>query len=108
MKDKQHWSPEQKPPAAGAHRVQGLQRGCPLNADGGLWSACGAWRGRADSGGGGYTELFHAAGAAPFHQSTNTVKTNGGKEASQEELWPSIQLSAKGMSDIYLIDSTIK
>lgn len=79
-----------------AHRMQGLQWGCPLHADGRLWSARGAWGGRAGPGGSGYTELFHAAGAASFHQSTNTVQTNGGKEATQEELWPSIQLSVKG------------
>ena len=79
-----------------AHRVQGLQRGCPLHADGGQRSACGARGGGAGPGGSGKTELLHAAGAASFHQATNTVQTNGGEEATQEELRPSIQFSVKG------------
>lgn len=75
--------------------MQGLQRRCPLYAHGRLWSTRGAGGSRARTGGSGDTELFHAAGAASFHQSTNTVQTNGGKEAAQEEFWPSIQLSVK-------------
>ncbi len=93
-------SPEQNTPwqmfATLAHRVQGLQWGCPLYADARLRSACGAWGGRADPGGSGNAELFHAAGATSFHQSADTVQTNGGKEATQEKLWSSIQLSVKG------------
>lgn len=72
--------------------MQGLQGGRPLN--GRLWSACGAWG--SGPGGRGDAELFHTAGAASFHKSTNAVQTNGGKEASQEELRSPIKLSAKG------------
>lgn len=70
--------------------MQGLQRGGPLYSDCGLWPSGRAWGSRAGSGCGGYAELLHAAGTAPFHQSTNAVKTDGGKEAPQEELWSSI------------------
>lgn len=79
--------------AALAHRVQGLQRGRPLDAHAGLRPARRAWGGRADPGGGGYAELLHAAGAASFDQSANTVQTDGREETAQEELRPPIQLS---------------
>ena len=70
--------------------MQGLQRRCPLYADDRLGSACGAWGSGAGPGDGGNTELFHAVGASSFNKSTNTVQTDGGEEATQEELWPSI------------------
>lgn len=78
-----------------AHCVEGLQRGGPLYADGGLRPARGARGGRAGPRGGWDAELFHAAGAASFHQSAHTVQTNGGKEATQEELWAPIKLSVR-------------
>lgn len=75
------------------HRVQGLQRGGPLYSDGGLRPPSGARGSGACPSRSGYAELLHAAGAAPFHQSTDAVETDGGKEAPKEELWSSIQLS---------------
>lgn len=72
------------------YRVQGLQRGGPLYSNGGLQPSGRARGSRAGSGRGGNAELLHAAGAAPFHQSTDAVETDGGKEAPQEELWASI------------------
>lgn len=80
--------------AALAHRVQGLQRGRPLDARAGLRPASGARGGRADPRHGWDAELLHAAGAASFHQSANAVQADGGKEAAQEELRPSVQLPA--------------
>lgn len=77
-----------------AHCMQCLQWGCPLYADSWLRPACGArWR-WAGPGYSGDTELFHATGATPFHKSADTIQTDGGKEAAQEELWSSIQFSA--------------
>lgn len=83
------------------HRVQGLQRGGPLYSACGLRPSGRAWGGRAGPGCSGYAELLHATGAAPFHQSTNAVKTNGGKEAPQGELWSSIKLSVNRISEGY-------
>lgn len=70
--------------------MQGLQRGGPLYSHCGLRLSGRARGSRVGSGCGGYAELLHAAGTAPFHQSANAIKTDGGKEAPQEELWPSI------------------
>lgn len=78
--------------------MQGLQRGGPLYSDCGLRPSSWARGSRAGSGCSGYAELLHAAGAAPFHQSADAVKTDGGKEAPEEELWSSILLSVHKIS----------
>jgi len=81
------------------HRVQALQRGGPLDADGVRGTARGAGGAGARAaaaagppGARGQAELLHAAGATALHQLAHAVQADGGEEPPQGELGPAVAL----------------